>query len=325
MSKFLRFPSMLLCALALTCGSAVAQDDYPSQPIRLIVGFPPGGIADVVARAVASEASTILGQSVVVENRPGAGATIAANVGARAKPDGYTLLFLDYTTHAINDGLYSKLPYDTVNDFTPIAMVSSTPLMLVVNSDTPVLTVKDLIARIHEKPDEYFYGSSGNGTIIHLASEMMNKATNSKITHIPYNGSAALATSLITGDIEYAFSSMPPAISQVQSGKLRALAVTTPNRVEVMPDVPTIREAGVPEAEVTMYSGVAGPANMPPEIVSRLNEVFGQVIKSEKIVETFKSLGAEPIYMDTDELAKLLQESIPRYAAVINEVGTRID
>jgi tripartite-type tricarboxylate transporter receptor subunit TctC len=204
-------------------------------------------------------------------------------------------------------------------------MVSSTPLMLVINSNSPAMSVKDLIQRIKEKPGAYSYGSSGNGTIIHLASEMMNKATKSDIVHIPYKGSAPLVTAIITGDIEYAFSSMPPAISQVKAGKLRALAVTTPSRVDILPDVPTIKEAGVSVAELTLYSGIMGPANMPAEIVTRLNEAFGQAVKSEKITQNFRNLGAAPLRMSPEEINKLLQAEIPRYAAVVKETGTRID
>ncbi len=325
MLKLSRFPRILLCTLALTAGSAMAQSDYPSKPIRMIVGFPPGGISDVVARAVANEASTVLGQTIVVENRPGAGTTIASDVVARAKPDGYTLLFQDMTTHAINASLYAKLPYDTVKDFSPIALVSSTPLMLVINAKSPAKTVKDLVNRLQEKPGAYSYGSSGNGTIIHLASEMMNEATQSDVVHIPYKGSAPLVTAVISGEIEYAFSSMPPAISQVKSGKLRALAVSTPSRVAILPDVPTIKEAGVPEAEVTLYSGVLGPANMPKEIVAHLNKAFGQALKSEKIVENFRNLGAEPLNVSPEKMAQLLESEMPRYAKVVQETGTKID
>jgi tripartite-type tricarboxylate transporter receptor subunit TctC len=291
----------------------------------MVVGFPPGGISDVVARAVANEASTILGQSIVVENRPGAGTTIASDVVARAKPDGYTLLFQDITTHAINASLYTKLAYDTTADFSPIALVSSTPLALVVNAESPAKTVKDLVARMHEKPGAYSYGSSGNGTIIHLAAEMMNKATKSDIVHIPYKGSAPIVTGIISGDIEYAFSSMPPAISQINAGKLRALAVSTPSRVAILPDTPTISEAGVPEAEVVLYSGILGPANMPDDVVARLNQAFAEAIKSEKITESFRNLGAEPLTVSPGDMSKLLQGEITRYAAVIEDTGTKID
>ncbi|MGB6103533.1 MAG: tripartite tricarboxylate transporter substrate binding protein [Pusillimonas sp.] len=325
MIKITQLLRPLLCALALAGSPALAQDSYPTQPIRMIVGFPPGGISDVVARAVANEASAVLGQTIVVENRPGAGTTIASDLVSRAKPDGYTLLFQDLTTHAINASLYKKLPYDTIKDFTPVAMASSTPLLLVINADSPVKTVKELNERIQEKPGDYSYGSSGNGTIIHLASEMMNKDVGNDIVHIPYKGSAPLVTSIISGDIEYAFSSMPPAITQVNAGKLRALAVSTPERVDALPDVPTIREAGVPAAELTLYSGVLGPAGMSDEIVARLNEAFGKAVQSQKVIDTFRNLGAKPLTTSTAEIAELLQSEVSRYGTVVQEVGISID
>jgi len=315
----------LLCALAFTACAAQAQGSFPTQPIRMIVGFPPGGISDVVARAVANEASTVLGQTIVVENRPGAGTTIASDVVARAKPDGYTLLFQDLTTHAINASLYTKLPYDTQKDFTPVAMVSSTPLLLVVNASSPVKSVAELNQRIQEKPDTYFFGSSGNGTIIHLASEMMNAAVGNQIEHIPYKGSAALVTSIISGDIEYAFSSMPPALSQVQAGKLRALAVTTPERVAVMPDIPTVREAGVPAAELTLYSGVLAPAGLPQEVLTKLNDAFRKAVESPSIISTFEQMGATPLAATPEEIETLMSAEIPKYGAVIKAAGISIN
>jgi len=325
MSKLARLSRPLLCALALAAAPALAQSDYPSKPIRMVVGFPPGGISDVVARAVASEASSVLGQSIVVENRPGAGTTIASDVVARSKPDGYTLLFQDLTTHAINASLYKKLPYDTIKDFTPVAMVSSTPLLLVTNAESPVKTVEQLNRRIQEKPGAYSYGSSGNGTIIHLASEMMNKAVKNDIVHIPYKGSAPLVTAIITGDIEYAFSSMPPAIAQVNAGKLRALAVSTPERIKALPDVPTIREAGVPAAELTLYSGILGPAGMPADVTARLNEAFAKAVQSPKIIESFGQMGATPLSAKPDEIEKLLKSEVARYGKVVQETGISID
>lgn len=320
-----RLFAALAGALALSAGPALAQDGYPNKPIRMVVGFPPGGISDVVARAVANEAANVLGQSIVVENRPGAGTTIASDVVAKAKPDGYTLLFQDITTHAINASLYEKLPYDTVEDFTPVAMVSTTPLLLVVNASSPVQNVKELISRIHEKPGQYSYGSSGNGTIIHLASELMNKATNSDIVHIPYKGSAALVGGILAGDLEYVFSSMPPAISQVQAGKLRGLAVSTPERVEALPDVPTIREAGVPEAEVILYSGVLGPAGMPEDVIRKLNQAFAQALENERVVQNFRNMGADPFSVSPAEMSELLEQEIDRYGVVIKDAGISIN
>jgi len=315
----------LLCAVALAAGTVHAADDFPTQPIRMIVGFPPGGISDVVARAVANEAGNVLGQSIIIENRPGAGTTIASEAVARSKPDGYTLLFQDLTTHAINASLYKRLPFDTLKDFTPVALVSSTPLLLVVNADSPVKSVEELNQRINEKPDTYFYGSSGNGTIIHLASEMMNRAVGNKIEHVPYKGSAALVTSIISGDIEYAFSSMPPAISQVQAGKLRALAVTTPERVSALPDVPTVREAGVPAAELTLYSGILAPAGVPDDVLEKLNSAFSKAVATPAIKTSFEQMGATPLSASPDEVRQLIEKEIPKYGEVIEAAGISIN
>lgn len=325
MKNATRLLAALAGVLAISSGNAFAQDSYPNRPIRMLVGFPPGGISDVVARAVANEASTALGQTIVIENRPGAGTTIASDAVAKAKADGYVLLFQDVTTHAINASLYKKLPYDTVKDFTSVAMVSTTPLLLAVNAASPAKTVKELVGRLHEKPGGYSYGSSGNGTIIHLASELMNRATKSDIVHVPYNGSAAPVGGLVAGDLEYVFSSMPPAISQVQSGKLRGLAVSTPERVEILPEVPTIREAGVPEAEVILYSGVLGPAGMPDEVVEKLNGAFAEALKSKRVVDIFRNLGAKPFSVPPVKMTELLNQEISRYGAVIQDAGISIE
>ncbi|MEI2415849.1 tripartite tricarboxylate transporter substrate binding protein [Orrella sp. JC864] len=314
------------CALAVSGASAVqAQSDFPNRSIRMVVGFPPGGISDVLARAIASEAGAVLGQSIVVENRPGAGTTIASDNVARAAPDGYTLLFQDVTTHAINASLYKKLPYDTEKDFTPVALVSSSPLMLVVNADSPVRTLAELIERAKAKPDLYSYGSSGNGTIIHLASEMMNRAAGVKAVHIPYKGSAALVQAVMSGEIEYAFSSMPPAVSQVSSGRLRALAVSTPERVPVLPEVPTIAQAGVPAAEVVLYNGVMGPAGMPEDVVQKLNQAFAKAVNSDKLKQTYQSLGASTLAVTPQAFGEQLRQDIGRYAKVVGEVGAQVD
>lgn len=314
------------CLLALCSGAtALAQDNYPSHPIRLIVGFPPGGISDVIARSVAAKASGILGQSIVVENRPGAGTTIAADLVARSAPDGYTLLLQDTTTHAINASLYPKLPFDTVKSFTPIALVSSTPLLLVVNVNSPVKTVKELISMLAAKPGTYSYGSSGNGTIIHLASEMMDRAEHVDAVHIPYKGSAPIIQALLSGEIAYAFSSMPPAMSQVQAGKLRALAVTTPKRIAIAANVPTIAEAGVPAAEVVLYNGVMGPAGMPADIVTRLNKAFNEAVESADIKAVYATLGADPVAKTPEQFLAQLNSDIPKYGTVVKEIGAKVD
>lgn len=318
--------------IALTClaglalaPAAHAQADYPSRPLRMVVGFPPGGISDVLARAVAAEAANALGQSIVVENRPGAGTTIASDVVARADPDGYTVLFQDVTTHAINASLYSKLNFDSIKSFTPIALVSSSPLMLVVNPASKVQTVDQLVARLKAKPGVYSYGSSGNGTIIHLAGEMFLEGAGAQAMHIPYKGSAGLTTAIMSGEIEYAFSSMPPAVSQVAAGKLVGLAVTTPKRVAIAPDMPTIAEAGRPEAEVVLYSGVMGPAGMPAGIVDRLNAAFAKAVASESVRKTFRGLGAEAMTETPAAFAQLLQGETQRYRKMVQDVGVQVN
>jgi len=305
--------------------SAHAQSDYPTRPIRMVVGFPPGGISDVLARAVAAEASTILGQNIVVENRPGAGTTIAADFVARAKPDGYTLLFQDTTTQAINASLYKNLPYDSLRDFTPVALVSYTPLMLVVNANSPAHNVGELMARMKAAPGKYSYGSSGSGTIIHLASEMMDRAAGVNAIHIPYKGSAPLVQAILSGEIEFAFSSMPPAISQVQAGKLRALAVSTPERITVAPDVPTIAEAGEPAAEVTLYNGVLAPRDLPPAVLKKLNEAFAKAVQGERIKATYQSLGAVPMAVTPEQVYAQIKKDADRYAKVVAEIGVHAD
>ncbi|ARP80474.1 hypothetical protein CAL12_06250 [Bordetella genomosp. 8] len=314
-----------LFALSASTGAMAQADDYPNRPIRLLVGFPPGGISDVIARTVASKASSILKQNIVVENRPGAGTTIAADTVARSAPDGYTLLLQDTTTHAINASLYPKLPFDTVKSFTPISLVSSSPLMLVVKEDSPAKTVKELVALLASKPGSYAYGSSGNGTIIHLASEMMDRAANVQAVHIPYKGSAPIIQALLSGDVAYAWSSMPPAISQVKAGKLRALAVSTPKRIAAAPDVPTIAEAGVPAAEVVLYNGVLGPANLPPAIVKKLNAAFNEAANSDEVKTVYATLGAEPVAVTPEQMQAQINADIPKYGKVVKEVGAKVD
>ncbi|WP_144631596.1 Bug family tripartite tricarboxylate transporter substrate binding protein [Bordetella genomosp. 13] len=314
------------CVLALgATGAAQAQSNYPSRPIRMVVGFPPGGISDVLARTVAAEASAVLGQSIVVENRPGAGTTIASDTVARSAADGYTLLFQDLTTHAINASLYKKLPFDTLEDFTPVALVSSSPLMLVVNANSPAKTVADLMARGKGKEGALTYGSSGNGTIIHLASEMMDRASGVKSLHVPYKGSAPLVQALFSGEIDFAFSSMPPAVSQVAAGRLRALAVSTPDRVDVLPDVPTIAQAGVPAAEVVLYNGVLAPRDLPADVLAKLSDAFSRAVQSEKLKATYKGLGAKPMAVSPEKVREQIREDVTRYAKVVKEVGVQID
>lgn len=325
-----RFTSILstttvACAMSLIAtSSAWSQSTYPNKPIRLVVGFTAGGISDVIARSIAMKLSGELGQQVFVENRPGAGTTIASDLIARAEPDGYTLMLQDVTTHAINATLYPKLSYDTVKSFTPIAMVASTPLMLVVNPSSPAKNVNELISMLKARPGAYSYGSSGNGTIVHLTSEMFNNAAKVDSVHVPYKGSAPATQAILAGDVAYVFSSMPPAIAAMKGNRLRALAVTTPKRVDTAPDVPTMIEAGVPNFEVVLYNGIMGPANMPADVVQKLNASLAKVVATPEIKTLYDSLGADAVTMSPAEFGTLLNREVVKYGPIVKATGARV-
>jgi len=259
--KLFRVHAAVVCVLAgLTSISAVAQSDFPAKSIRMVVGFTAGGISDVLARALGARLSAQVGQQVVVDNRAGAGTTIAAELVAKAPPDGYTLFMQDMTTQAINASLYKKLPYDTVKDFTPITLVAASPLMLVVHPSLPVKSVKELIALGKAKPGQIPFASSGNGTILHLAAETFKTMGGIDLIHVPYKGSAQAVQALLAGEVAVTFSTMPPALANVKAGRLRALGVTTPKRNAAAPEVPTVAESGLKGFDVVLYSGVLGPA-----------------------------------------------------------------
>ncbi|GGX33626.1 MFS transporter [Pigmentiphaga litoralis] len=313
------------CAVALIAvSSAWAQTAYPTKPIRLVVGFTAGGISDVIARSIAVRLSSELGQQVYVENRPGAGTTIASDLIARAEPDGYTLMLQDVTTHAINATLYPKLSYDTVKSFTPVAMVASTPLMLVVNPSSPAKNVNELISMLKAKPGGYSYGSSGNGTIVHLTSEMFNNAAKVDTVHVPYKGSSPATQAILGGEVAFVFSSMPPAIAAMKGNRLRALAVTTPRRVDTAPDVPTMMEAGVPNFEVVLYNGIMGPANMPADVVQKLNGALAKVVATPEIKTLYESLGADAVTMSPNEFGTLLNREVVKYGPIVKATGARV-
>jgi tripartite-type tricarboxylate transporter receptor subunit TctC len=308
----------------LFAGSAFAQD-YPNKPVRLVVGFAAGGISDVLARAIAIPLSKQMGQPVIVENKPGAGTTIAGDFVLKSAPDGYTIWLQDITTHAINTNLYSKLPYDSMKDFSFVAMVASTPLMLVIHPSTPAHSVKDLISFLKSNPGKYSYGSSGNGTIVHLAAEMLRSAAGVEVLHVPYKGSNPATAAILGGEVTFVFSTMPPAIANSKAGKLRALAVTTPKRVGAAPEVPTMIEAGLPNFEIVLYSGILAPKGMDRALLRRINTEFAKAVQSSEMQPVWQNIGADPLAMSPEEFEKRTEAEIAKLGPVVKASGAKVD
>lgn len=325
--KFIsRLTSLGLFVVALIAASSSAPaQTYPNKAIKMIVPFPPGGISDVIGRVVAQKLSENFGQPVVVENRPGAATRIAAEFIAKSAPDGYTLYFTDITTHSINASLYSKLAYDSIKDFSPISMVTSTPLILVMHPSVPAKSVKELIAVAKSKPGQLNIGISGLGTITHLAAEMFKTMAGVQMVNIPYTGSAPATTGILSGEASLMFSTMPAGLPHVKGGKLRGLAVTTPNRVATAPDIPTMIEAGVPGFEAVLWSGILAPAKTPKEVVTKLNQEIRRVLQMPDVKERFAAQGGEPSPSTPEELEAQLKNLIEKWGKIVKASGVRVD
>ncbi|HXJ54234.1 MAG TPA: tripartite tricarboxylate transporter substrate binding protein [Burkholderiales bacterium] len=291
----------------------------------MVVGFAAGGISDVLGRAIAIPLSKQLGQQVIVENKPGAGTTIAGDFVAKSAPDGYNIWLQDITTHAINNTLYPKLPYDSTKDFSFVAMVASTPLMLVVHPSTQAASVRELIGLLKANPGKLSYGSSGNGTIVHLSGEMLKAAAGVDVLHVPYKGSNPATQAILGGEVTFVFSTMPPAISNSKAGKLRALAVTTPKRVAAAPEVPTMIEAGLPNFEIVLYSGILGPRGMDRALVRRLNAEFAKAVESPEMKQVWQNLGADPIVMTPEAFEAATAREIAKLAPVVKASGAKLE
>jgi len=317
-------PAFAALALALFSAQVLAQG-YPNRSIRLVVGFPPGGVSDVLSRAISARVSRNIGHQMVVDNRPGAGTTIASEFVAKSAPDGYTLYFCDATTHAINASLYRKLPYDSLQDFTTISLLASTPLLLVVNAALPAKSVPELIALAKSRAGKLNYASSGNGTIVHLAGESFKTMAGVDLLHVPYKGSAPATLAVIAGDVSIIFSTMPAALPHVKSGKLRALAVTTPARVAAVQDIPTLAEAALPGFDLVLYSGVIGPAGIPGEIVGRINAEFAKVINSPEIRDFFATQGATPMTSTPEQFAAHMRAEVAKLGKMVKDSGAKAD
>ena len=323
--KYNRFVSTLAACLLLAAGAAAYAQGYPARAIRLIVAFPPGGTSDVVARALAQKLNESFSQPVLVENRPGAGGNLGAELVAKAPADGYTLLVCTPAELAINASLYSKMPYDPVRDFTPVTLATSAPLILVAHPALPVKTVRELIALAKSRPRELNFGSAGSGSSPHMALELLREMAGIQINHIPYKGTAPAITDLLGGHIQAFFSGMPPALPQVRAGRLRALAVTTAKRSSLMPDLPTMIEAGLRGFVIDNWQGVVLPANTPRDIVARLNAEIVKILALPDIRQRLSEQGAEPAGTTPEQFAAYIKSEIGKYADIIRKSGAKVE
>jgi tripartite-type tricarboxylate transporter receptor subunit TctC len=315
--------TLLLGATAST--PAQAQPAYPNKPIHLLVGLAAGGGTDIIARMVSAKLGESLGQQIIVENRTGSGGLIAAEAGAKAAPDGYTLLFGAISYSSIFASLYKKLPYDPVKDFAPISLVATFPNVLVVNPNLPVKSVAELIAYGRANPGKLSYGSSGVGSSLHLSMEMLKSMTKLDAVHVPYKGGAPATADLLGGQIQAMFDNLPGQINYVKAGRTRALAVTTTKRSPQLPDVPTMIEAGVPGYEVNVWYGMLAPAATPKPIIDKLNTELVKTLNSADVKERMAKEGAEPMPTTPAEFAAFQKAEITKWAKVVKESGATAD
>jgi len=315
----------LLAAIAMfVCAASALAQPYPSRPVRLIVGFAPGGGVDINARMLAPKLSEYLGQQVVVENVPGAGTNIANERVAKSAPDGYTLL-INTAAVAINMSLYRDLPFDTLRDFAPVSVFSESPNVLVVNAKLAAQNVKELVAMARSAPGRLNYSSAGVGTTQHLAAELFKLRTGTFMVHIPYKGTAPSMTALISGEVDLSFANIPSIQGHLKSGRLRALAATAPRRDPQLPEVPTMKEAGVEGVEVVVWYGVLAPAGTPRDIVQKLADGIQRTARDADIRKRMLEQGAEPVGNTPEEFSKLLREEVARWAEVVKISGARAD
>ena len=314
---FTRRTALQLAALALAsvAGAAHAQA-WPSKPVSLVVPFPAGGTTDVLARALAERLSPAIGQPVIVENKPGAGATIGADYVAKAKADGHTLL-IGAVHHTIASSVYKKLPYDFQKGFEPVTVIAMVPNVLVVNARTPAKNVNELVALIKAKPAEASYGSNGNGTAQHLIGTQFQQQTGTRLQHIPYKGSGPLATDLLGGQILMSFDTITPVLPHIKAGKLRPLAVTTAKRSPALPDVPTLQEAGLKDFDIGTWFGVLAPVGTPKPVLDRLSAEATKIIQSPDFRKRMDDIGAQPVGNSPAEMAAQIRSETDKFSLLV--------
>jgi tripartite-type tricarboxylate transporter receptor subunit TctC len=321
------FSLLLATIVALPAATTFAQPaaPFPSKPVRIVVPFPPGGPLDTTGRALAQKLGEAWGQSVVVDNRPGAGGNIGADLVAKSAPDGYMVVMGALSTHAVNPSLYPSMPYDAVRDFAPITLVAVTPNVLVVNPSLPVHSVAELVAYAKANPNKLSFGSGSNGSAGHLAGELFKVDTGADIVHVPYKGAAPAMQALLAGDTQFMFDNLASSMPQVKAGKLRALAVTTAKRSALVPELPTIAEAGLAGFDISTWFGLLAPAGTPPDVIAKWNADVVKILKSPEMRERLAAQGAEAAPTTPAEFAAFIAAEVRKYAKIVKASGAKVD
>ncbi|CAG9184110.1 hypothetical protein LMG23992_05155 [Cupriavidus laharis] len=327
MHRYLRQASAaLLCLAAISGWQHAAAKDWPAQPVRVVLPYPPGGASDVTARLLSAKLSQAWGESVVIENRPGANGIIASELVAKSAADGYTVLMANLGPNAINPAVYSKLPYDSVKDFAPVILVTTVPLIIVTAANSPIKDLRQLIAMAKDKPGEITFGSAGNGASNHLAGELLNTMAGVKMAHVPYKGDAPSLTDVLGGQIHVALPTALAGMPQVKSGKLRALAVTSKKRLPSLPDVPTVDEAlGINGYEAVSWGGFMVPTGTPPAIITKMNAEFNKALQYQDIREKLRAQGAEIVGGTPESFDAFLRAELAKWKKVADSAKVRLD
>jgi len=318
---------VLVLALGIGPHAASAADPaaFPTHPVRLVIPFPAGGPLDAVGRAIAQKVGDAWGQSVVVDNRPGAGGNIGADLVAKSAPDGYTVVMGALSTHAVNPSLYPSMPYDAVKDFAPITLVAITPNVLVVNPSLPVHSVQELIAYAKAHPGKLSFGSGSNGSAGHLAGELFKVDAGVDMVHVPYRGAAPAMQALLAGDTQLMFDNLASAMPQVRAGKLRALAVTTAKRSPLVPELPTMAEAGLKDFDIATWFGLLAPAGTPQPVIAKWNAEVSRILAAPDMRERLALQGAEAAPTTPEQFARFIAAEVPKYARIVKASGAKVD
>ena len=314
--------AVLAIAGASFVASAAFAQAWPAKPIRMVVPFPAGGGTDILSREITNK---LPGYNFVIDNKPGAGGNLGVDAAAKSPADGYTLVMGQTSNLAINPTLYSRLPYDPVKDLTPVSLVASSPLVIVASANSPFHTLADVVKEAKAHPGTVNFASSGNGTVAHLATVELQKVAGIKLTHIPYKGASQGATDVISGAVQLYVSSVPTLIGNIRSGKMRALAVTSAQRVGDLPNVPTVAESGYKGFEAVTWFGILGPAGLPKEMVAKLNADINKALKDPELKKQFDAQGADALGGTPEQFARLIRDDIARWGAIVKESGAKID